>query len=202
MKKKGSKTLNLDGLIPALEDDEANYSQLKQRAQAWIYDRGIKLPEQPMKNGKPLQPEIPKGADGSPTFEHLPLENLTQLSAEILAYSQYGNTLLSDLKADKIVLNGKLESLESKLIALLPPPEASKKARMKNDRRWKRLKLEVDDVELRITLLAPTVAGLDKAMDLLSREITVRTSDKERVERDSNLNRRGNRGIPGGRRVR
>lgn len=199
---KKSKTLNLDGLIPSLEEDKEAYEGLNERAQKWIHKIGLRLPEQPMKDGKPLQPRIPRNPDGSPSFEPLQLDQLTKLSAELLSYFQYGTTQLGDLKIEKLALSEKLELLESKLHVLLPPPEASKKARIRTDPRYRKAKQQLVEVEAKMALLVPLMDGVEEEMKLVSREITVRTTDVESVKRDSNLNRRGSGGIPGGRRVR
>jgi hypothetical protein len=204
---KGSKTLNLDGIIPELEEDEQAYEGLNQRAQAFIHEIGMRLPEQPMtKDGEILQPTIPRNPDGSPSLEPLDLTGLTNLYAEMLAYQQYANTQFGHLEIEKLALKEKLELLESKLLILLPPPEATKKARIRTDSRYKKLKRQLTECLAKIALLSKLVAGVDEEMKLVSREITIRTTDVENIKRESNAGRRrgggGRGGIPGGRRVR
>ena len=202
-KPKGSKTLDLDGLVPSLEEDEEAYAGLRERAQAWVHKMGLRLPEQPMKDGQPLQPKVPRDKHGAPNFDSLPLEKLTQLGAELLAYYQYGMTQVGNARIEKTGLTSKLEILEAKLTVLLPPPEASKKARIRTDPRYQKLKRNLDEVDARLALMVPLMDGVDKEMTLVSREITVRTSEIEFTKRDNNMQNRGRKsGIPNGRRVR
>lgn len=207
MKPKGSKTLKLDGLIPSLEEDKEAYEGLKDRAQAFIHKIGLRLPEQPMtKDGKILQPRIPRNPDGSPSLEPLDLVGLTNLYAELLAYGEYASTQLGNIEIEKLALKEKLELLEAKLLILLPPPEASKKAKIRTDSRYQKLRRQQTECLARLALLSKLVAATEEEMKLVSREITIRTSDKENVQRAENMNRRGrgrnSRGIPGGRQVR
>ena len=204
---KGSKTLNLDGIIPSLEEDEQAYEGLDQRAQAFIHKIGLRLPEQPMtKDGEVLAPRIPKNPDGSPSLEPLDLTGLTNLYAQLLSYQQYANTQLGNLEIEKLALKEKMELLESKLQLLLPPPEASKKARIRTDSRYQKMKRAATECKAKIALLSKLVSGTEEEMKLVSREITIRTTDFDNVKRESNLGKRkggGNKGgIPGGRRVR
>lgn len=192
---KKSKTLKLEGLVPSLEEDKEAYGGLREKTQAWIHKMGLRLAEQPMKDGQPLQPKLPN-------LETTPLEKLTQINEELLAYYEYVGTHLSNLKAEKTGLQGRLKLLESKLHVLLPPPEASKKARIIIDERHQNLQLKLDEVEAKIPYLAHLMDTLDKEMNLVSREITVRTADLENLRRNENLRRRGSGGIPGGGRKR
>ena len=192
-----SKTLNLDGIIPSLEEDQKAYEGLNARAQAYIHKIGLRIPGQPMKkDGTPLIPSIPKNPDGSPSFEPLHLNQLTQLSAELLAYQQYANTQLGDLEVEKLALTEKLELVESKLHILLPPPEASKKARIRTDSRYQKVKTDLREVRAKVILLSKLVSGLDDEMKLVSREVTVRTTDVDNIRRDGKLGKRRGGGAP------
>lgn len=170
MKKKGSKTLRLEGLIPTLEEDSKAYEGLDTRAMAYLNEIGVKLPDQPLKNGEPLIPRIPQGPSGA-SLSQLDERGLSDLYAQLNAYLAYTSAQYGVLEIKITALKEKLELTEAKIMFLLPPPETSKKARARLDPRVSKIKKEITEVKAKMLLLSKVVSSTDKEMSMVSREV-------------------------------
>jgi hypothetical protein len=184
----GSKTLELKGLIPSLEEDTFAYEQLAHRAMSYLGEIGLPFPEQPMLNGKPLIPTIPVGPNG-PSLENLDETGLTNLYAQLVAYWRYVSAQYSVLEIQKAALKEKLDLTEAKIMLLLPPPEASKKTRARANQKVNTLTLQLLEVNAKMTLLEKIVSGASEEMKLVSREITIRTKERDNISRENNAGR-------------
>lgn len=189
--KNKSVTLHLEGIIPSLEDDKEAYEGLNARAQAFVSLIGLKLPEQPMhKTGTPIIPSLPKDSNGRPSFETFSLTDLSNLFAQLVAYKEYADTQLGDLDVTKIALKEKIELFEAKMNVLLPPPEATKKYRIRSDRRYIKLKRELTECKAKIALVSKIVSGAEDEIKLVSREVTIRIGQEEDISATERMNRR------------
>lgn len=199
----GSKTLNLKGIIPAFEETKKTFRGLPQRVQKYVHDIGLKLHEQPIdRDGKPIIPETPKNPDGSASLEPLDETSLMNLFAQLVAYKEYMDTHLSNLESKRIGLQREIKLLGARLHLQLPPPESSKKARIIVDPRYMELEDEEAELLAKISTLAKLCGGAESEIKMISRELTRRLKEHDKVYRANNAGKRGRSGIPGGRLVR
>ena len=194
-----SKTLNLDGIVTTLDEHVEEYEHLAERAMAYISGLGLELTEQPLgEGGTPLVPKLPQGPSG-PTLDILDRRGLSNLLTQFTAYSNYVSTQETHLRVKKAGYEEKLDVVEAELYLTLPPPEASKKARVRTNKQVKKLRFDLSVIQGQLMYISLISKNCEHDKKLVSREVTIREQEFEAERRGESIKRpRKNRSrLPG-----
>mgnify|MGYP001827740554 CR=1 FL=1 len=196
-----SPTLRLDGIAPALKEVTKAYEGLVQRALEYLDRIGVPLPEQPMVDGEPLIPKVPTGKDG-PTLDCLDERGLSNLLVQFSVYKQYLSAQLAIAANRRDAMKEKFNDTEAQIWLMMPPPESTKKYRIRLDKRVKEARIEFLEAQAAFKLLNVRVDATDDGIKNVSREITLRGGEMDAIRRSENAGRKpskkGDGRLPGG----